>query len=211
MSVQYNDAAIPCLEELVKKYIKDKFGKPGDVFLGITHRIDTPVSGVVIFARTSKALSRINEAFRNREIKKTYWAIVSGRPENETATLRHWIRKDHNRNFSKVVTAKMPEAQEAVLDYKVLASTDHHSLLEVNLHTGRHHQIRVQLAAIGYPIRGDVKYGARRGNGDGSINLHSRFVSFPHPVTKEILGILAPVPDDPIWTQLEALTSGESV
>lgn len=211
MSVQTNDSGIPCLEELVKRYIKDKFNKPGEVFLGITHRIDTPVSGAVIFARTSKALSRINEAFRNREVKKIYWAIVSGRPENDSASLRHWIRKDLNRNVSKVVSATTAEAQEAILDYKVLASTDHHSLLEINLQTGRHHQIRVQLSAAGFPIRGDVKYGARRGNGDGSINLHSKFVSFPHPVSKEILNISAPVPDDPLWTQLEALASETSL
>jgi 23S rRNA pseudouridine1911/1915/1917 synthase len=211
MSVQSNDAGIPCLDELVKKYIKEKFNKPGDVFLGVTHRIDTPVSGAVILARTSKALARINEAFRNREVKKTYWAVVSGRPERNAATLRHWIRKDHSRNFSKIVPPNTPEAQEAVLDYKLIASTDHHSLLEINLHTGRHHQIRVQLAAMGFPIRGDVKYGARRGNGDGSINLHSRFVSFPHPVSKEMMGVLAPVPNDPLWTQLEALASEASL
>ena len=185
------------LSEIVKAYIKDKYNKPGEVFLGVTHRIDRPTSGVVLFARTSKALARLNEMFKSHEqIQKTYWAIVQGEPKQPEARLENWLVKNEAQNKSYITKPGAKEAKQAVLSYKTLAKGDHYTLLEVNLETGRHHQIRCQLAAIGCPIKGDLKYGAKRSNPDGGICLHARQIAFIHPVKKEPVTIVAPVPKE---------------
>ena len=186
--------------DLVKAYIKEKYAKPGAVYLGVAHRLDRPVSGVVLFARTSKALARLNDMFRNQEVKKTYWAIVQGAPPKEEGLLTHYLLRNEQQNKSYVCPAGKSGAKQAVLDYHLLARGDRYSLLEVHLHTGRHHQIRCQLAAIGCPVKGDLKYGAARSNPGGGISLHARQVSLTHPVSKEALTITAPVPEDePLW------------
>jgi len=185
------------LSETVKAYIKDKYNKPGEVFLGVTHRIDRPTSGVVLFARTSKALARLNEMFKSHEqIQKTYWAIVQGEPKQPEARLENWLVKNEAQNKSYITKPGTKDAKQAVLSYKTLAKGDHYTLLEVNLETGRHHQIRCQLAAIGCPIKGDLKYGAKRSNPDGGICLHARQIAFIHPVKKEPVTIVAPVPKE---------------
>lgn len=185
------------LSEIVKAYIKAKYNKPGEVFLGVTHRIDRPTSGVVLFARTSKALARLNEMFKSHEqIQKTYWAIVQGEPKQPEARLENWLVKNEAQNKSYITKPGAKEAKQAVLSYKTLAKGDHYTLLEVNLETGRHHQIRCQLAAIGCPIKGDLKYGAKRSNPDGGICLHARQIAFIHPVKKEPVTIVAPVPKE---------------
>lgn len=185
------------LSEIVKAYIKDKYNKPGEVFLGVTHRIDRPTSGVVLFARTSKALARLNEMFKSHEqIQKTYWAIVQGEPKQPEARLENWLVKNEAQNKSYITNPGTKDAKQAVLSYKTLAKGDHYTLLEVNLETGRHHQIRCQLAAIGCPIKGDLKYGAKRSNPDGGICLHARQIAFIHPVKKEPVTIVAPVPKE---------------
>lgn len=185
------------LSEIVKAYIKAKYNKPGEVFLGVTHRIDRPTSGVVLFARTSKALARLNEMFKSHEqIQKTYWAIVQGEPKQPEARLENWLVKNEAQNKSYITKPGAKEAKQAVLSYKTLAKGDHYTLLEVNLETGRHHQIRCQLAAIGCPIKGDLKYGAKRSNPDGGICLHARQIDFIHPVKKEPVTIVAPVPKE---------------
>lgn len=185
------------LSETVKAYIKDKYNKPGEVFLGVTHRLDRPTSGVVLFARTSKALTRLNEMFKSHEqIQKTYWAIVQGEPKQPEARLENWLVKNEAQNKSYITKPGAKEAKQAVLSYKTLAKGDHYTLLEVNLETGRHHQIRCQLAAIGCPIKGDLKYGAKRSNPDGGICLHARQIAFIHPVKKEPVTIVAPVPKE---------------
>jgi len=185
------------LSENVKAYIKDKYNKPGEVFLGVTHRIDRPTSGVVLFARTSKALARLNEMFKSHEqIQKTYWAIVQGEPKQPEARLENWLVKNEAQNKSYITKPGTKDAKQAVLSYKTLAKGDHYTLLEVNLETGRHHQIRCQLAAIGCPIKGDLKYGAKRSNPDGGICLHARQIAFIHPVKKEPVTIVAPVPKE---------------
>jgi len=194
------------LSEIVKAYIKDKYNKPGEVFLGVTHRLDRPTSGVVLFARTSKALTRLNEMFKSHEqIKKTYWAIVQGAPKQPETRLENWLTRNETLNKSFIAKPGAKEAKQAVLSYKTLARGEHYSLLEVNLETGRHHQIRCQLAAIGCPIKGDLKYGAKRSNPDGGICLHARKIEFIHPVKKENICITAPVPDDSLWQQFSAL------
>ena len=191
------------LSDLVKDYIKVRYNKPGEVFLGVTHRLDRPTSGVVLFARTSKALTRLNEMFRSHEqIQKTYWAIVQGCPKQSEARLENWLIRNEAQNKSYIVKPNTANAKQAILTYRTLACGDNYSLLEVNLQTGRHHQIRCQLAAIGCPIKGDLKYGARRSNPDGGICLHARSIEFIHPVSKQSLSIVAPVPDDPIWQAL---------
>ena len=193
------------LSEIVKAYIKEKYNKPGEVFLGVTHRLDRPTSGVVLFARTSKALTRLNEMFKSHEqIKKTYWAIVQGTPKQSEARLENWLTRNETLNKSFIAKAGAKEAKQAILSYKTLATGDHYSLLEINLETGRHHQIRCQLAAIGCPVKGDLKYGAKRSNPDGGICLHAREIRFIHPVKKEPVCITAPVPDDPLWSALTA-------
>lgn len=187
------------LSEVVKSYIKDKYNKPGNVYLGVVHRLDRPTSGVVIFARTSKALSRLNQALRDKTIQKTYWAIVKQTPEKEADTLIHYLIKNPKNNKSTAYTSEKQGAKKAVLHYKILKKFDNYSLLEIDLETGRHHQIRVQLAYIGSPIKGDLKYGFSRSNKDGGIQLHARKIKFTHPVSKEILEIEAPTPDDVLW------------
>ncbi len=200
------------LSEIVKAYIKDKYNKPGEVFLGVTHRLDRPTSGVVLFARTSKALTRLNEMFKSHEqIRKTYWAIVQGAPKQPEARLENWLVRNEAQNKSYISTPKPSpqgrdkDAKLAVLTYKTLVKGEHYTLLEVNLETGRHHQIRCQLAAIGCPIKGDLKYGAKRSNPDGGICLHARQIEFIHPVSKQNICITAPVPNDSLWQQFAAL------
>jgi 23S rRNA pseudouridine1911/1915/1917 synthase len=195
------------LSDIVKLYIKEKYKKPGDVFLGVVHRIDRPVSGAVIFARTSKALARLNNMIREREIKKTYWAITSDIPDPHQGKLTHYLVKNEKKNISHASEKPGPGRLEAELIYTYLSSSDRYHLLNVELITGRHHQIRVQLAAVGCPIKGDLKYGAKRSNKNASISLHARSISFIHPVKKEMLEVIAPVPDDPHWKYFEAQSS----
>lgn len=203
--VQADTTGDVALEDLAKQYIKVKYNKPGAVFLNAVHRIDRPVSGVVIFARTSKALTRLNEQFRSKEIKKKYWAIVKNRPPQETATLEDYIRRDAQKNKSFICGKDGKDAKRASLTYTLIASSDNYHLLEIDLHTGRHHQIRCQLANMGCPIKGDLKYGAARSNKDGGISLHARSVEFIHPVTKEVITITAPVPEDNLWKDFEKM------
>jgi len=191
------------LSEIVKAYIKEKYNKPGDVFLGVTHRLDRPTSGVVLFARTSKALTRLNEMFKSHEqIRKTYWAIVQGCPKVPEARLENWLTRNEQLNKSFIAKPGAKESKLAILSYKSLVRGEHYTLLEINLETGRHHQIRCQLAAIGCPVKGDLKYGAKRSNPDGGICLHARKIEFIHPVKKENICITAPVPDDALWRAL---------
>ena len=190
------------LSEIVKTYIKQKYNKPGEVFLGVIHRLDRPTSGIVIFARTSKALSRMNELFSNRETQKTYWAVVKNKPEKAADTLQHFIKRNEKNNTSKAHLKEVPDSKLAVLDYQTIKTLNNYSVIEVNLHTGRHHQIRAQLAAINSPIKGDLKYGFDRSNPDGGIHLHARKLIFVHPVTKENVTILANPPSDAIWNEL---------
>ena len=187
------------LSDVVKEYIKDKYNKPGEVFLGVVHRLDRPTTGIVLFARTSKALTRLNELFKNRETKKTYWAVVKNKPKQKSATLVHYLKRNEKTNTSKAHTKEVPDSKQASLDYNIIKELNNYTALEVNLHTGRHHQIRSQLSAIGSPIKGDLKYGFDRSNPDGGIHLHARRLSFIHPVSKEAIEITAPVPDDVIW------------
>ena len=193
------------LSELVKAYIKDKYNKPGEVFLGVTHRLDRPTTGVVLFARTSKALTRLNAMFQSHEqIQKTYWAIVPANSQLPVANrLENYIWRNEKQNKSFVVKPGTKDAKRAVLSYKVIAQSERYMLLEIQLETGRHHQIRCQLAAIGCPIKGDLKYGAKRSNPDGGISLHARRLEFVHPVSKQLITITAPVPDDALWRGLE--------
>ena len=187
------------LSEVVKEYIKDKYNKPGEVFLGVVHRLDRPTTGIVVFARTSKALTRMNELFSNRETKKTYWAVVKNKPENSHDKLVHYIKRNEKNNTSKAHTKEVPDSKMGSLDYKIIKELDNYVALEINLHTGRHHQIRAQLSAIGSPIKGDLKYGFDRSNTDGGIHLHARKLVFIHPVSKENIEIIAPVPNDAVW------------
>lgn len=194
------------LSEMVKAYIKDKYNKPGEVFLGVTHRLDRPTTGIVLFARTSKALSRLNEMFKSHEqIKKTYWAIVPTNNQLPSANrLENYLWRNEKQNKSFVVKPGTKDAKRAVLSYQIIAKGDRYTLLEINLETGRHHQIRCQLAAIGWPIKGDLKYGSKRSNPDGGISLHARKIEFIHPVSKNAICITAPVPDDALWQILES-------
>jgi 23S rRNA pseudouridine1911/1915/1917 synthase len=187
------------LSEQVKQYLKEKYNKPGNVFVGVTHRLDRPVSGLVIFAKTSKALARLNEMFQKSDVHKTYWAIVRNCPKVEEAELTHYLVRNEKQNKSYAYEKEVPHSKKAVLHYKLIARSDNYFLLEVDLKTGRHHQIRCQLAKIGCPIKGDLKYGAPRSNPDGSICLHSRHVSFIHPVSKEEISLTAPVPAGNLW------------
>lgn len=190
------------LAEKVKAYIKEKYAKPGAVFLGVVHRLDRPVSGVVLFARTSKALARLNEMFRTQVVQKTYWAVVQNLPSQPEATLTHYLIRNEQKNKSFAYNQERAGVKKAILDYKVIAHSEHYHLLEVRLHTGRHHQIRCQLAAIGCPIRGDLKYGAPRSNPDGSISLHARSIRFEHPVSHQEIYVEAPPPLNNIWKAL---------
>ncbi|MBR1687148.1 MAG: RNA pseudouridine synthase [Prevotella sp.] len=187
------------LSEQVKAYIKEKYQKPGAVFLGVVHRLDRPVSGLVVFARTSKALSRLNEMFRRGEVHKTYWALVQNRPPQDEALLEHWLVRNEQQNKSYVVGEGHRGAKLAQLRYRLAGQTERYYLLEVQLLTGRHHQIRCQLAAMGCPIKGDLKYGARRSNPDGSISLVARHVEFTHPVSRQTVSISGPLPAEAVW------------
>lgn len=189
------------LIDLLKEFIKKRDNKPGNVFLGLIHRLDRPTSGILIFAKTSKALARMNEMFKSREVEKKYWAIVENKPEKETDRLEHFLRKNPKNNKVTVFTKPTLDAKEAILEYKLRGNLDHYSLLEVDLFTGRSHQIRSQLSYIGHPIKGDLKYGAKRSNPDGSICLHARMVYFHHPVKKTEMTIIAPPPKTTIWTE----------
>ncbi len=190
------------LGEVVKEYIKEKYNKPGEVFLGVVHRLDRPTTGIVVFARTSKALSRMNELFSNRETQKTYWAVVKNKPEKSQDKLVHYLKRNEKNNTSKAHLKEVPDSKLASLDYQIIKELTNYTALEIQLHTGRHHQIRAQLAAISSPIKGDLKYGFDRSNPDGGIHLHARKLSFTHPVSKEALTIIAPTPDDVIWNSI---------
>lgn len=187
------------LSETVKEYIKEKYAKPGNVFLGVTHRLDRPVSGIVVFAKTSKALSRLNDMFRNGEVKKTYWAIVKNRPTSIEGELTHWLVRNEKQNKSYAYDKEVKDSKKAILCYRQIGHSQNYYLLEVDLKTGRHHQIRCQLAKMGCPIKGDLKYGSPRSNPDGSICLHARRIQFIHPVSKESIDIEAPVPNGNLW------------
>jgi len=187
------------LSDVVKNYIKTKFNKPGNVYLGVVHRLDRPTSGVIIFARTSKALERLNKMLREKKINKIYWAIVKGCPKKEKDTLINFLKKNPKKNKSSVYQHEISGAKRAVLHYQVIQKLDNYTLLEIDLETGRHHQIRTQLSAIGFPIKGDLKYGFNRSNKDGSIHLHARKIEFIHPVSKEQISLIAPTPNDVIW------------
>jgi len=191
------------MTEVLKSYLKDKYNKPGEVFLGLVHRLDRPVSGAVIFAKTSKALSRMTTMVKDREIAKTYWAVIDSMPEPTEATLVHFLKKNESQNKSFIVKEGTSGSKMAELKYKWIASGKTFYLVEIDLVTGRHHQIRAQLAAIGCHIRGDLKYGARRSNADGSISLHARFLQFAHPVSKETVKITAPLPDAVEWSYFD--------
>lgn len=189
---------VPLIEN-IKQFIKVRDKKPGNVYLGLIHRLDRPTSGVLIFAKTSKALSRMNEMFKTRDVEKLYWAIVEGKVENKFERLEHYLRKNQKKNLVTVFTQPTKDAKKAILEYKVLGELDNYTLLEVDLYTGRSHQIRSQLSFIGNPIKGDLKYGSKRSNRDGSISLHARKISFIHPVSKETIEIIAQPPKDKIW------------
>jgi len=194
------------LSDTVKAYIKEKYQKPGAVFLGVVHRLDRPVSGLVVFARTSKALARLNKMFAEGEVHKTYWAIVGSEKgkgvSEQFATAEHWLVRNEQQNKSYAYDHEVPRSKKAVLRYRAIGHSDRYTLLEVNLLTGRHHQIRCQLAALGMPIKGDLKYGARRSNPDGSISLLSHRVEFVHPVSKETVAVESSLPDDNLWNAL---------
>lgn len=204
MLVQGDKTGDKPLVEHLKDYIGEKYNKPGKVFLGIPHRIDRPVSGVLLFARTSKALERLNKMFREKEIQKTYWAVVKECPQKHKDHLIHYLIKDQKRNKSKAYLTEKKNTKRSELRYELLARSDRYYLLEVFPLTGRHHQIRVQLSTIGSPIKGDIKYGFDRTNKDACIHLHAQSISFIHPVKKEPMVISAPTPDDPIWNAMSA-------
>ena len=190
------------LSDVVKEYLKHKYNKPGDVFLGVVHRLDRPTSGIVVFAKTSKALTRLNELFSNRENKKTYWAVTKNKPAKTTENLIHFIKRNEKTNTSKAHLKEVPDSKKASLTYNIFKELTNYVALEIELHTGRHHQIRAQLSAIGCPIKGDLKYGFDRSNPDGGIHLHARKLHFIHPVSKEPITITAPTPSDSIWNSL---------
>lgn len=187
------------LSDVVKEYIKEKYNKPGNVFLGVVHRLDRPTSGIIIFARTSKALERLNKMLRDREVEKTYWAVVKNSPKKENGTLIHYLKKNPKNNKSSVFQKPIDGSKKAILHYRAIKKLDNYCLLEIDLETGRHHQIRAQLSFSGMPIKGDLKYGFARSNKDGSIHLHARKIEFTHPVNKNKINIEAPVPQDVIW------------
>ena len=191
------------LSEAVKQYIKEAYAKPGNVFLGVVHRLDRPVSGIVLFARTSKALPRLNKMFSAGEVHKTYWAIVQTPPPQPEGTLVHWLVRNEKQNKSYAYDREVPNSKRAELDYRLIGKSERYYLIEVDLKTGRHHQIRCQLAKIGCPIKGDLKYGAKRSNPDGSISLHARSIQFVHPVSQKLIAVEAPVPQDLLWHSFE--------
>lgn len=187
------------LSEIVKSYIKDKYNKPGNVYLGVVHRLDRPTTGIVMFSKTSKALPRLNKIFADKQAKKIYWALVKQQPPKTEDTLIHWLKKNPKNNKSTAHIKEITESKKAILHYKILKKLDNYALLEVELETGRHHQIRSQLSSIGCSIKGDLKYGFDRSNPDGSIHLHARGLYFKHPVSNEEILVEAPLPDDPLW------------
>lgn len=187
------------LSEMVQLYLKEKYNKPGNVFIGVPHRLDRPVSGLVVLAKTSKALARLNDMFRNGDVKKTYWAIVKDRPKELEGELQHWLVRNEKQNKSYAYDKEVKNSKKAILCYKLIAHSVNYHLLEVDLKTGRHHQIRCQLAKMGCPIKGDLKYGSPRSNLDGSICLHARRVRFIHPVSKQEIDLTAPLPQGNLW------------
>ena len=189
------------LSDIVKDYIKKKYDKPGAVYLGVTHRLDRPTTGIVVFAKTSKALTRMNALFLNKKIAKTYWVVVKNKPSKSKDTLIHWLKKNPKNNKSKAYIKEVDQSKKAVLHYELIYSLDRYHLLEVNLETGRHHQIRSQLSTIGSPIKGDLKYGFDRSNPDGSIHLHARNISFTHPVNEQLISVTAPPPNEVLWKE----------
>ena len=190
------------LSDVVKEFLKEKYQKPGEVFLGTVHRLDRPTTGIVLFAKTSKALTRLNEMFKNHDLSKIYWALVKNKPTKIEDTLTHYLKRNPKNNTSKAYVKEVPDSKKAVLKYKVLKSLDNYHLLEIELLTGRHHQIRSQLSAIGSPIKGDLKYGFDRSNPNGGINLHARKLSFVHPVSKETIEIIADLPQENLWDKI---------
>ena len=192
------------MPDLIKEFLKDKYGKPGNVFCGVVHRLDRPTSGAVVFAKTSKALSRLNEQFREKDTRKVYWAVVEKAPQQKTGSLVNYLLKNEKQNKAYVHQKEVAGSKRAELNYRQIAQSDKYTLLEVELYTGRHHQIRAQLAHIGCIIKGDLKYGAKRSNPDGSIHLHARYLEFIHPTSKEKISITAPVPDESLWQWFEA-------
>lgn len=195
------------LAEMLQNYLKQKYNKPGNVFVGITHRLDRPTSGVVVFAKTSKALSRMNDLFRDHDLTKKYWAIVKTAPPADEGVLEHFIIRNEKMNKSFAYTERKPNSKRAALKYKVIAHSDNYYLLEVDLLTGRHHQIRCQLSKVGSPIKGDLKYGFPRSNPDGGISLHARSIDFIHPVSHKHIHVVAPVPDEPIWKAFQQMVN----
>lgn len=191
------------LVDKVKTFLKEEFNKPGNVFCGVVHRLDRPTSGAIVFARTSKSLSRLNEQFREKTTKKVYWAVVENKPAKKYGKLVHYLKKNEKQNKSYASENETPGSKKAILSYKLISSSDKYHLLEIELETGRHHQIRCQLGTIGCIIKGDVKYGAKRSNKDASIHLHARKLSFIHPTTKEEVKVVAPVPKEPLWEFFE--------
>ncbi|MEI8116638.1 MAG: RluA family pseudouridine synthase [Flavobacteriia bacterium] len=200
--VQGDKTGDQTMPDEIKAYLKEKYQKPGNVFCGVVHRLDRPTSGALVFARTSKALERLNAQFRDKETNKIYWAIVEQAPEKPTGRLVHHLKKNEAQNKSYPVDSKVVGSKEAILSYKLLSSGDRYHLLEIALETGRHHQIRVQLSSIGCIIKGDVKYGAKRSNPDGSICLHARYLKFTHPTSKDEISVIAPVPSDRLWQEI---------
>jgi len=201
--VQGDKTGDESLDLQVKQYLKKKYNKPGEVFLGVVHRLDRPVSGVLLFARTSKALARLNTMFSTRQVRKIYWAVVKERPPEDEDTITNFMKKNEKQNKSFVYDSQVKGSKNAILSYKLIGRSENYYLLEIELHTGRHHQIRAQLASIGCPVMGDLKYGFSRSNDDGSISLHSRRLEFSHPVTKEDITITAPLPAGNIWKAFE--------
>lgn len=203
--VQGDKTGDKTLADMVKGYIKERYAKPGAVFLGVVHRLDRPVWGLVVFAKTSKALSRLNEMFRNGDVHKTYWAVTQNAPAEPECTLTDWIKRNEKQNKSYVYSREVTGSKKAVLHYRTIGRSDRYTLVEVNLMTGRHHQIRCQLANIGCPIKGDLKYGARRSNPDGSISLLARKIEFVHPVSKKQISVEAPLPEDRLWGEMRMI------
>jgi 23S rRNA pseudouridine1911/1915/1917 synthase len=209
--IQGDRSGDPCLADAVKQYIREKYGKPGNVFLGVVHRLDRPTSGVVLFARTSKALGRLNAMFRENRIRKVYWGIVKNPPPKRSDTLLHYLTRNTAQNKSYARTSPAAGAKEARLSYRWILSTDRYHLLEIELQTGRHHQIRAQLGAIGCPIKGDLKYGFPRSDPGGGIHLHAREVSLDHPVQKKPLRIIADPPADPLWDSVLRMSGSQQL
>ena len=201
--VQGDKTGDESLCDTMKRYIKEKYAKPGNVFIGLPHRLDRPVSGIVVFAKTSKALERLNRMFSEGGVKKIYWALTKGVPVPAEAELESWILRNEKMNKSFSYPKEVKGSKRALLHYRLVAASQNYNLIEVELKTGRHHQIRCQLSSIGCPIKGDLKYGAQRSNPDGSISLHARYIEFTHPVSKELIAITAPLPDDRLWQSFE--------